>query len=109
MLSKLFPGGNLLITPSRSPGNLRAHNARVLLVDESEAMEITAEGNPILLAEKRTLEGYSNHRVVVGSTPTTTEGSIILAEYEKSDQRIFEVKCVECTGFSEIFVGRYKV
>lgn len=101
MLSKRYPGGSLLVTPSRSPGNLRAHNAKVLLVDESEAMEITAEGNPILLAEKRTL-AYTDRKIIVGSTPTTEDNSIILDLYAKSDQRIFEVRCIECSDYSEI-------
>ncbi|MHA6644631.1 phage terminase large subunit family protein [Mesorhizobium sp. A623] len=101
MLSKRYPGGSLLITPSRSPGNLRAHNARVLLVDESEAMEITAEGNPTLLAEKRTL-AYTDRKIVVGSTPTTEENSIILDLYANSDQRIFEVRCIDCSDYAEI-------
>ena len=39
----------------QGPRNLRRHTARVLFVDEADAMETSAEGAPIVLAEKRTL------------------------------------------------------
>jgi phage terminase large subunit GpA-like protein len=55
ILHRQFAGGSLKIVPSRSPRNLRAHTARVLLVDEADAMNMSDEGNPIRLAERRTL------------------------------------------------------
>lgn len=94
ILQKRFPGGSFLCTPARSPGNLRAHTAKILIVDECDAMEITAEGNPILLAGKRTLS-YSDRKIVVGSTPTTTATSLVMRAYAESDQRVFEVQCPE--------------
>lgn len=101
ILQKRYPGGSFLCTPARSPGNLRAHTAKVLFVDECDAMEITAEGNPILLGEKRTLS-YADRKIVVGSTPTTSEASLILRAFAESDQRIYEVPCPECGTFNEI-------
>ncbi|MFN7004242.1 MAG: phage terminase large subunit family protein [Roseinatronobacter sp.] len=101
ILQKRFPGGSFLCTPARSPGNLRAHTAKILIVDECDAMEITAEGNPILLAEKRTLS-YADRKIVVGSTPTTSETSLIMRAYRDSDQRVFEVPCPECEDRSQI-------
>lgn len=101
ILQKRYPGGSFLCTAARSPGNLRAHTAKVLIVDECDAMEITAEGNPILIGEKRTLS-FSDRKIVLGSTPTTSEMSLVMRAFRESDQRIFEVPCPECGDFSEI-------
>jgi phage terminase large subunit GpA-like protein len=47
---KRFPGGSLKIVAAKSPRNLRRHTARILLIDEADAMEPSAEGDPIRLA-----------------------------------------------------------
>jgi phage terminase large subunit GpA-like protein len=100
-LAKRYPGGSLKVIAARAPRNLRAHTARVLLADECDAMEITAEGNPLLLGEKRTLS-YPDRKIVCGSTPTDDATSLILAEYAKSDQRVYECPCPHCGDFAEI-------
>jgi phage terminase large subunit GpA-like protein len=46
MLSRRFSGGSLKIVASHSPRNLRRHVARVLLIDEADACETSAEGRP---------------------------------------------------------------
>lgn len=101
LTSKRFPSGSLKVVPARAPRNLRRHNIRVLLCDEVDGMEVGAEGNPIDLAMRRTLS-FSNRKIVLGSTPTIEETSIILRSYEESDRRIFEVPCVECGSYNEI-------
>ena len=101
LLAKRYPGGSLKVIAARSPRNLRAHTAKVLLADEIDAMEITAEGNPLLLGEKRTLS-YPDRKIVCGSTPTDDATSLILGEYAKSDQRVFETPCPSCGAFHEI-------
>ena len=94
-------GGSLKILAARSPRNLRAHDAKVLVVDEADGMEVTSEGDPIALAEKRTL-AHADRKIVVGSTPTTEGVSVVDKLYKESDQRIFEVPCPHCGGFFEI-------
>lgn len=101
MLSRRFSGGALRVAAAKSPRNLRAHTARVVIMDEVDGMSPTAEGNPISLAEMRSLT-FENRKIIVGSTPVMEETSYIIGEYEKSDKRIFEVQCVECDDFSEI-------
>lgn len=101
LTAKRYPGGSLKVIAARAPRALRAHTAKVLLADEVDGMEITAEGNPLLLAEKRTLS-YPDRKIVTGSTPTDSETSMIAAEYEKSDRRVFECFCPECHEHSEI-------
>jgi len=96
-----FPGGSLKVLAARAPRNLRKHTARVLFVDEADAMEVGAEGSPILLAERRTLS-YPNRKIVIGSTPIFEETSHVLRSYATSDARVFEVPCPECGAFHEI-------
>ena len=51
----LVGGASIKILSARAPRKLRRHDCRVLLIDEADAMEITSEGDPIAIAEKRTL------------------------------------------------------
>lgn len=95
LLSRRFPGGSLKIVAAKAPRNLRRHNVRVLLIDEADAMDSTAEGSPVVLAERRTLS-FANRKIVMGSTPTEEATSHVLRSYAQSDQRIFECPCPEC-------------
>ncbi len=97
---RIFPGGSLKIVAARAPRNLRRHGAKVLLLDEVDGYEMTAEGDAVALAEKRTL-AYRDRKIVCGSTPLFESTSAILRLYQQSDQRIFEVPCHACGGFSE--------
>ena len=93
-------GGSIKILSARSPRNLRRHDAKKLFIDEVDGMEVTAEGDPILLAEKRTL-AHPDRKIIMGSTPTD-DTSLIAKSYAASDQRIFEVPCPHCGSFFEI-------
>lgn len=101
LLARRFPGGSLKIVPARAPRNLRRHNVRVLLMDECDAYEITAEGSPIDLAIKRTLT-FPDRKIIMGSTPTNYETGHVLRAYESSDRRVYECPCPECGGLTEI-------
>lgn len=101
LLSRRFPGGSLKVVAAKAPRNLRKHNARILLIDEADAMEVGPEGSPILLAERRTLS-FANRKIILGSTPIHEETSHVLRSYRESDMRIFEVRCVECDEHSEM-------
>ncbi len=101
LLSRRFAGGSLKIAAAKAPRNLRRHTARILLIDEADAMEIGAEGNPIRLAERRTLS-FGNRKIIIGSTPIFEDTSHVLRAYAESDQSIYEVPCPECGAFTEI-------
>ena len=101
LMSRRFPGGSLKIVAAKSPRNLRRHNVRILLLDEADAMEPSAEGSPIILAERRTLS-FANRKIIVGSTPTLDDTSNVLRLYAASDARVFEVPCPTCGAFTEI-------
>ncbi|WP_367714504.1 phage terminase large subunit family protein [Nitratireductor sp. GISD-1A_MAKvit] len=101
LLSRRYPGGSLKVIAAKSPRNLRRHNVRVLFCDEVDAMDVTAEGSPLLLAERRTLS-FADRKIVVGSTPTFEATSHVLRAYAASDKRVYEVQCPECEEFNEI-------
>ena len=94
-------GGSLKILAARAPRNLRMHDAKVLLIDEADAMEVTVEGDPILLAEKRTV-AHPDRKIVCGSTPTSEDTSVVARRFDESTQEVFEVPCPECGVFNEI-------
>ncbi len=89
LLSRRFPGGSLKVVAAKAPRNLRAHNTRILIIDEADGMEMTSEGSPILLAEKRTMS-FPDRKIIIGSTPIYEETSHVLNAYARSDKRIFE-------------------
>jgi phage terminase large subunit GpA-like protein len=97
----LVGGGSLKSLAARSPRNLRRHTARKLYCDEVDGYEITAEGDPIELGEKRT-QSYADRKIVIGSTPTLMETSIVWKRWMSSDQGIFEVQCPACEDFFEL-------
>ena len=101
LMSRRFPGGSLKIVAAKSPRNLRRHNVRVLMIDEADGMEATAEGSPIMLAEKRTMS-FPDRKIIIGSTPVHEDTSQVLRSYAQSDKRIYEVPCPECAAFHEI-------
>uniref|UniRef100_A4WNS8 Phage terminase GpA n=1 Tax=Cereibacter sphaeroides (strain ATCC 17025 / ATH 2.4.3) TaxID=349102 RepID=A4WNS8_CERS5 len=101
LLSRRFPGGSLKVVAAKAPRNLRRHNVRVLFMDEVDGMDATAEGSPLLLAERRTLS-FPNRKIVLGSTPVHEDTSHVLRAWAQSDGRIFEVPCPSCGAFSEI-------
>jgi phage terminase large subunit GpA-like protein len=100
LMSRRFPGGSLKVVAAKAPRNLRRHNVRVLLIDEADGMEATAEGSPILLAERRTLS-FPDRKIILGSTPVHEETSHVLRAWAQSDQRVFEVPCPDCRDFAE--------
>lgn len=93
-------GGSLKILSARSPRNFRHHDAKKLFVDEVDGMEVTAEGDPLALAEKRTL-AHPDRKIILGSTPTD-DTSLIAKAYAESDQREYEVPCPHCGCTFEI-------
>ena len=99
---KRFVGGaSLKILSARAPRNLRRHDFKLLLADEIDAMELTAEGDPLLIAEKRTF-AHADRKIVRGSTPTEEDVSLIERAYAESDQRIYELQCPHCADWFEL-------
>ena len=98
MLSKEFAGGILIMTGANSAVGLRSTPARYLFLDEVDAYPASAdeEGDPVTLAEARTLTFAHRRKVFLASTPTIHGLSRIEREYEASDRRRYFVPCPHC-------------
>jgi phage terminase large subunit GpA-like protein len=101
MLHRLWPGGSLKVVAGKAPRNLRRHTARVLMIDEADAIEVSGEGDPLALAERRTLT-FGNRKIIIGGTPIDASTSHVLRSYNESDRRIWEVPCPHCGTLTEI-------
>ena len=98
MLSKEFAGGILIMTGANSAVGLRSIPARYIFLDEIDAYPASAdeEGDPVTLAEVRSLTFAHRRKVLLISTPTVKGFSRIEREYEASDQRRYFVPCPHC-------------
>ena len=102
VLSKEFPGGVLVMTGANSAVGLRSMPARYLFMDEVDGYpgDVESEGDPILLAERRSATFQRRRKILLVSTPTIKGLSRIQREFEASDQRYYQVPCPEC-GFEQ--------
>src|SRR5260370_15499727 len=91
----------LKLLSARAPRRLRRHDFKVLYCDEIDAMELTAEGDPLLIAEKRTF-AHADRKIVRGSTPTEEDVSLIERAYAESDQSMYELTCPHCREWFEL-------
>jgi phage terminase large subunit GpA-like protein len=98
MLSKEFDGGILIMTGANSAIGLRSTSARYVFLDEVDAYPASAdeEGDPVTLAEARSLTFAHRRKVFLASTPTIKGLSRIEREFEASDQRYYHVPCPHC-------------
>jgi phage terminase large subunit GpA-like protein len=98
MLSKEFAGGILIMTGANSAVGLRSSPARYIFLDEVDAYPASAdeEGDPVSLAEARSLTFAHRRKVFLVSTPTVKGVSRIEREFEASDQRRYFVPCPHC-------------
>lgn len=100
ILGKRFPGGQLILTGANSAVGLRSMPARWVFLDEVDAYpgDLDGEGDPIALAEARTISFGHRSKVFLASTPTIKGLSRIEREFEMSDQRRYHVACPHCGG-----------
>lgn len=111
MLSKDFPGGVLVMTGANSAVGLRSMPARYLFMDEIDGypQDIEGEGDPILLAERRTATFNTKKKIFLVSTPTIKGVSAIEREFEHSDQRYFLLPCPFCGAFQRLVWNNIRV
>lgn len=100
VLSKRFPGGQLVLTGANSAVGLRSMPARWVFLDEVDAYpgDVDGEGDPIALAEARTVSFGHRAKMFLVSTPTIRGISRIEREFLASDQRRYHVPCPHCGG-----------
>lgn len=97
ILSKLFPGGRLIMGGANSPAGLASRPIKILLCDEVDRFPLSAgsEGDPIDLASKR-MTTFWDHVMGLFSTPTNMGESRIDDEYEAGTQEEWQHQCPNC-------------
>jgi len=97
ILEKEFPGGILFIVGANSASGLKMISAKYVFLDEVDGyrQDISGEGDPVSLAEKRTTT-FFNHKIYLASVPSIKNFSRIEQEYLLSDQRQYHVPCPYC-------------
>ena len=103
---KTFQGGYLALVGANAPVGLASRSIRVLLCDEIDRYPpMIKEGNPLALAIQRTTN-YFNRKIVLVSTPTTDDESIILRYFNQTDKRSLYLPCPHC---GEFFVWKWNL
>ena len=104
ILSKEFDGGLLIMTGANSAAGLRSMPARYLFMDEIDAYpgDVGGEGDPILLAERRSATFRMRRKIFMVSTPTIKGIFRVQREFEKSDMRYFYVPCGQCNHYQNL-------
>jgi phage terminase large subunit GpA-like protein len=95
---KEFPGGFLLALGPNVAAKLRSFGVRYIFFDEVDGyqQEIGQEGDPIMLAERRSDEFERLRKILYVSTPLVEQTSRIKPLFEAGDQRYYFVPCKEC-------------
>ena len=101
ILSKIFPGGRLIMCGANSPAGLASRPVRILLADEVDRFPDSAggEGNPVDLAAKR-MTTFWNAVMGLFSTPTAAgrQGGIE-AKYLAGTQEEWQHACPNCETY----------
>lgn len=100
ILSKLFPGGRLIMGGANSPAGLASRPIKILLADEVDRFPDSAgtEGDPVDLAAKR-MTTFWDKRLGLFSTPTIEGESRIYEEYLQGTQEEWQHECPNCHEF----------
>lgn len=103
ILSKIFPGGRLIMCGANSPAGLASRPIRILLCDEVDRFPQSAgsEGDPVDLASKR-MTTFWNYKMGLFSTPTTEGASRIDIEYLAGTQEEWQHKCPNCGEYHSL-------
>lgn len=110
ILSKEFPGGLLILTGANSAVGLRSMPARYLFMDEIDGYphDLDKEGDPVLLAERRTSTFKHRRKIFLVSTPTVRGLSRIQQEFDISDKRYYHVPCPDCDHYQPLRFSHLK-
>ena len=92
-----FPGGILFLAGGNSPNSYAQVTAARVMMDDLDRFpgEIGDEGDPVALARGR-CKTFPRYKLMLVSTPTIKDASLIEREYKLSDQRRYHVHCPAC-------------
>ena len=92
-----FPGAVLFLGGGNSPQSYAQRSVAALIMDDLDRFpaEIGDEGDPVDLARNR-LKAFARSRLLLISTPTEADTSLIWREYQDTDRRRYWVPCPHC-------------
>lgn len=98
ILSKEFPGGEIIMTGANSAQALRSTPCRYAFLDEIDGypLDVDGEGAPDELAIARTRTYKGRRKIYIPSTPTIKGKSRIEREFNRGDQRYYNLPCPHC-------------
>ena len=101
-LLKTFPGGFIALGGANAAHTLRSRSIGRLGLDEIDSykLDVNNEGDPILLAERRTTN-FPDAKIYRLSTPTILETSRITQLCDLGDQRHYYVPCPHCNASAD--------
>ena len=101
---KSFPGGFLIMATANSSAHLRQSSIRYILADEIDEWppDVAGQGDPYILAKRRTATYENSYKIFVPSTPTSRALSRIHKLFKKGDQRYYELPCPHCGTYQRL-------
>lgn len=92
-----FPGGILFLAGGNSPNSYAQKSARYVMLDDLDRFpgEVGKEGDAVMLARGR-CKSFPRYKLLLVSTPTVKDASLIEREYQASDRRRYHVHCPAC-------------
>lgn len=110
ILQKDFPGGVLYMAGANSPAGLKSMPVRYLMLDECDEYpgDLGGQGDPILLAKKRTNTFSSKKKIYMPSTPTVEGRSRIAAAFKITNKKYYFVPCPTCGHMQTLDWGNLK-
>ncbi len=99
---KSYPGGALMFAWAGSPKTMRGRSAPIIVVDEVDGYEVTAEGHPVALIWQRAATFGDAKKLLEISTPTMKGTSYIEGAFLQGDQRHFWVPCPDCGAYQRL-------
>jgi phage terminase large subunit GpA-like protein len=92
-----YPGGLLYLASAGSASNLKSDSICYVICDEADEYEwdVGGRGDPLGLIESRQ-SNFPRRKLLIFSTPTVRGASRIEGEWERSDQRHWQVACPHC-------------
>lgn len=95
---KKFPGGSIELTGANSSKGLQMRSVPVVVLDEIAEFpfDVDGRGDPVAMAEARTMAFTGREKIIAVSTPGTKGSCRITSRYEEGSRALFHVACPHC-------------
>ena len=97
LYEKDYEDGMFSLGWSFSPSSFASFSAQRVVMDDVDRFpnNVAEEGDPLELGVGRA-DAFSNRKIYINSTPTTTTRSKIIPAYANSNQQLYFMHCPEC-------------